>query len=282
MGAPKIAAVLMLVSIMMHTGLQIDRAAIANALTHYRLLVRALLANFVVVPLLGILLVRLFHLNEAIATGVLLMAISPGVPMLVRSAGAKQGGSLGLAVTLAFLMPALSIVTVPLMAGFVLPQRASAAINTTNLAISLAFFQLLPLVLGMLIKERAPAIAAKLMRPLPFAAIAALLALLVLLWGRIVASVSIVYGSSGIIVVLLLVTLSLALGWSLGGADREYRRTLGIGTALRNVGLSALVATSTFRSVPEVFAAVVCYLLVQALASMLVGIYFKRTAAQPA
>ena len=79
----------------------------------------------------------------------------------------------------------------------------------------------------MLLKQRFPAIAARLMRPLPFAAFAALIALIVLLWGRIIASVAMVYGSLGIIVVLLLVLLSLLLGWSLGGADREYRRTRG-------------------------------------------------------
>src|SRR5579863_2411690 len=113
----KIVAIVLLVSLMLHTGLLVNVAHLKTALRDVGLLARAFLANFVIVPLLGVLFARVvFHLSDPIATGVLLMAICPGVPFVVLSGGRRKGGSLGLAVELAFLLPLVSVVTVPITA----------------------------------------------------------------------------------------------------------------------------------------------------------------------
>jgi predicted Na+-dependent transporter len=78
---------------------------------------------------------------------------------------------------------------------------------------------------------------------------------------------------------LCTVVLSLACGWVLGGREREYRRTLGVGTALRNPGMAALLATSSFANT-SVPAAVLVYLLIQFVVVSLVGVFFKRTLEQ--
>src|SRR5579883_2959596 len=80
---------------MLHTGLQVNRERVRAILTNYGMLGRAFLANFVLVPIYGVLLVRAFHLSAPIATGVLLMAISPGVPFVVMSGGRQKGGEPG-------------------------------------------------------------------------------------------------------------------------------------------------------------------------------------------
>ncbi len=64
---------------------------------------------------------------------------------------------------------------------------------------------------------------------------------------RHVADVTVAYGSRAMSAVLCLVILSVSVGWVLGGPAREDRRVLAIGTAWRNVGLGALVATTSFR-----------------------------------
>ncbi len=46
--------------------------------------------------------------------------------------------------------------------------------------------------------------------------------------------------------ILVLVLLSIATGWILGGPQPEYRRTLSIATALRNIGTCTVIATATF------------------------------------
>ena len=269
----KIVAIVLLVSMMLHAGFLMNRDHLRAVLANYGLLGRALLANFIAVPLYGVVVVRLFHLSDPIATGVLLMAISPGVPFLVVSAGRAKGGSLGFAVALAFLMPAISVVTVPITALLVLP---GSHISATSLVVTLVAFQLIPLLLGMLVNDRAPEVASRLERPVGIVVLIALVVLLALLGPLIVRSVSTVYGTFGILAMLTIVILSLLTGWALGGPERAYRRTLSIGTALRNIGLAAVVASTTFEG--SVSAAVLTYLVVQVVLTGVVGAYFRRTA----
>jgi len=105
----------------------------------------------------------------------------------------------------------------------------------------------------------------------------ALVVLLALLGPSIVRSVSTVYGTFGILAMLAIVVLSLLTGWALGGPERAYRRTLSIGTALRNIGLAAVIASTTFEG-SVASAAVLTYLVVQVVVTGVVGVYFKRTA----
>ena len=273
----KLVTIVVLVSLVLSAGLQINRAHLVDVLKNYSLLARALLANFVIVPLLAVLIVRLFHLNVEVATGILLMAIAPGVVFALQAGGRKKGGSLGFAVELEFIMPALSVVTFPFLALLVLPASQKAHLPIGQFVMTLVLFQLAPLLVGMLLGERAPALAEKLARPLVIIFLASVVTLLVLLGPKIVEGVTSVYGSRGIMAMLAVVVLSLATGWLLGGPGREYRRTLSIATGLRNIGLAAVVATVSFPGT-QVAAAVVTYLVVQFVVCALVGVYFARTA----
>ena len=268
MSPQKIAIVILLVSLMLQTGLQVNVANLLAVLRNYGLLGRAFLANFIIVPVLGVALVRLFHLSDDIATGILLMAIAPGVPFVPFAAGHKKGGSLGFAICLAFLMPAISIVTVPITAPLVLPSGAEAHIPGMSLIVNIVVFQLLPLLIGLTIAQRAPELAGKLIRPVNLLFIVTLLIVLALLLPQIVKGVATVYGSRGLITALLLVLLSIATGWVLGGTNSRYRYTAAIGTALRNVGLALLVATGSFPGT-GVAAMVMSYFIIQIVAAAL-------------
>ena len=271
----KIVALVLLISLMFGTGLQVDREHLIEVLKNYGLLFRALLANFIIVPVLAVVLVRIFHLSDAVATGVLLMAIAPGVPFVILAAGRKKGGSHGLAIALAIILPALSLITIPITAPIVLPANENASIPPGHL-LSLLLFQVVPLLIGALIGDRAPAAASKLVRPFTLLTGASLLVLIVLLAPAMAKSVATVYGSRGMLAELVLVILSIAAGYILGGSERLYRRTLGIGTALRNVGLAVVIATGSFAGT-DVSAVVMTYLLIQAIVVGLVGAYFTRT-----
>lgn len=224
------------------------------------------------------LLVRLFRLDAQVAIGFLLMAIAPGVPFLVRAAGRKPGGSLGFAAALAFVMPALSIVTIPLTARFIFPPDVAAHVPFMQLLITLGVFQLVPLLIGIFVADGAPALAMKLQRPLVLVFFAAVIVLLIMLGPTLAKAVVSVYGSRGILAILVLVLLSLCTGWFLGAPRREYQRTLSIATALRNIGTCAVIATASF---PDTLVAptVLTYFIVQFLVSLIVRIYFQRTAA---
>lgn len=272
----RIIAAIMLVSLTFGSGLEVNREHLRAVLRDTGLLGRALLANFVVVPILGVLLARVFRLPPPVETGFLLMAIAPGVPFVLASVR-KRGGSLGLAVALAFLLPLLSIVTVPATAALVLPTAAKAHLPLARFVVTLLLLQLLPLLAGIAVGALAPATAAKLSRPLQVVFFASALALVIVLAPLLVRDVASVYGSNGMWAMLCLVVLSLVTGWLLGAPAREDRRVLAIGTALRNIGLCALIATASFSDA-EVAATVLTYFLIQFVITTLVGVYFARTA----
>jgi bile acid:Na+ symporter, BASS family len=272
----QLLAALMLVSLTFGAGLQVDREHLKAILKRPGLLGRALLANFVIVPGLGVAAVKLFRLPDPVATGVLLMAIAPGVPFVLASVR-KRGGRLALAVELAIFLPLLSIVTVPATAALVLPAIAKTQLPLMRFAVTLLLFQLLPLLLGMVVGERFSGLASRLGRPLQILFFATAAILIVLLMPQLVRGVASVYGSFGMIAMLTLTLLSMATGWLLGGPALEDRRVLGIGTTLRNVGLCALIATSSLRS-SDVAAAVLTYLLVQMIVSTVFGAIFARKA----
>jgi BASS family bile acid:Na+ symporter len=277
MSPQKIIAIVMLVSLMMGAGLEISREHLIAVLKNYSLLARALLANFIIVPVLGVLIARVFHLDEYVAIGFLLMAIAPGVPFLVQAAGRKPGGSLGLATALAFIMPALSILTIPLTTRLIFPPDAQAHVPFVQLVVTLVVFQLVPLLIGLLIADRAPTIAGKLQRPLLLLFVVTLVVLLVALGPALLKAVASVYGSRGMLAILAITLLSLVSGWVFGGPSDEYRRTLSIATCLRNIGACAVIATASF---PDTLVAptVLTYLLIQVLVSSLFAAYLKRTA----
>jgi BASS family bile acid:Na+ symporter len=273
----QIATIVMLVSLMLSAGLEINRDHLLAVLKNYALLGRALLANFIIVPVFAALISRLLHLDGYVAIGFLLMGIAPGVPFLVRAAGRKPGGSLGFAATLAFLMPALSIVTIPLTSMLIFPPDIAEHVPFGKLIITLGVFQLIPLLIGLLIADRAPTVAARLQRPLLLLFFLAILVLLVLLGPTLIRDVLAVYGSHGIWAMLILVLLSVIIGWLLGGPEIEYRRTLSIATALRNIGTCAVISTASF---PDTLVAptVLTYFLVQFVVTVIFRVYFHRTA----
>jgi BASS family bile acid:Na+ symporter len=266
----------MLVSLTFGAGLQVDRDHLIAILKRIGLLGRVLLANFVIVPLLGVAIVKLFRLPLPVATGVLLMAIAPGVPFVLLQVR-KRGGRLSLAVELAVVLPLLSILTVPITAALVLPAPIRAELPLGQFTLTLVLFQLLPLLLGIMIGERLPALAARLTAPFNYAFLVATIALVALLSRAIIHGIASVYGSRGMLAMLTLTLLSMAIGWLLGGPAREDRRILGIGTTLRNIGLASLIATTTLRD-SDIAGTVLTYLLIQIIVSTLFGTYFKRRA----
>jgi bile acid:Na+ symporter, BASS family len=273
-------AALMLIALTFGAGLEVDREHLRTILKRFGLTVRALLANFIIVPLIAVGVVRLFQIPADYATGILLMAIAPGVPFVLASVR-KRGGRLALAVELAVVMPLLSIVTVPITAALVLPAVAEQHIPFGRFAMTLVLFQLLPLLLGIVVGGSAPNLAQRLARPMQFVFFGAAAVLVILMFPELVRGVSTVWGSLRLFAMLVIVLLSMAAGWLLGGPELEDRRVLGIGTALRNVGLCALIATSNLRN-ERVTAAILSYLLIQMIVSSLFGAMFKRRTAAAA
>jgi bile acid:Na+ symporter, BASS family len=275
MATVKIFALIMIVTTMLSAGLQIDLQHVAATLRNYSLLLKALLANFVLVPLFAWLLVSVFHVQEYVSIGILLMAMSPGVPFLVNSAGRKQGGSLAFVLVIAFLFSALSVITIPITAALLLPHDLN--VPAVKFLTTLLGFQLIPLVLGAAIGARLPEKAADTtVRVLHLVFLAATLVFVVLVGPKLLGAVTSVYGFGQLAIIAAIGLFSLAAGGLLGGPNREYRRTLSIGTLMRNIGLCALIGTSDFADT-LVVPTVIAYLAITFVLSLPVRMYYQRT-----
>lgn len=278
MNPAKLVAVIMLVSLTFGAGLEINREHLAAMVKNAGLLVRAFAANFILVPVYGVLLAGALLSHEpAVATGFLLMAIAPGVPFVMLGAR-KKGGRLALAVTMALFFPLISVITVPITASLVLPPDYRASLPIGNFVTTLVLFQFVPVILGVLLAARLPEAAAKVAKPVRIVFLITIVALLVLLGPKVVRDITEVYGSNGLGAMLCIVVLSMLTGWLLGGPGEPERRTLSIGTALRNIGLCALVATTSFGATSRVASAVIAYLIVQLVVTTIVGVFFTRSA----
>lgn len=277
MNLERVLAAVMLVSLTFGAGMQVNRAHLADIFKHVGLLVRALLANFIIVPAAGVAIAFLLRLPPDVATGFLLMAIAPGVPFVLASVR-KRGGRVALAVALAVIMPLLSILTIPSTAALVLPAGASAHVPLARFLTTLIVLQFVPLMFGIVAGERIPALADRLGRPIEIVFFASALGLIAVLAPKIGQSIVLVYGSNGLWAILCLVLFSLLVGWLLGGPAREDRRVLAIGTALRNIGMGAVIATLDFHA-PLVAATVISYFVVQFVVTAICGRYFVKTAA---
>jgi|HubBroStandDraft_5_1064220.scaffolds.fasta_scaffold00010_73 BASS family bile acid:Na+ symporter len=281
MALVKVLALIMIVSTMIGAGLQVDRQRLVETLRQYGLLGRAFLANFVLVPLLAILLVRFFHVERGVAIGIVLMSMAPGVPFLVNAAGRAKGGSLSFAITISFCFTALSVITIPLtiaLINLIVPSAPVPPVPALKFLTTLVVFQLVPLVLGALIASRlAPSMAEKVVKALHILFVLAALVLVVLIFKTIVGSVSAVYGHGNLFIIAAIGVFSILFGWLLGGPDSQYRRTLAIATLLRNIGLCVLIGTQTIFEGTLVLPTIFAYFVITFILSLPIRVYFTRT-----
>ena len=281
MDLPKILAVVMIVSTMIVGGVQIDLTHAKATLRNYGLLGRAFVLNFVLLPLFAVLLVRGFHAGADVSTGILLMAMAPGVPFLVNSAARTQGGSLTFALEIAFLFSAISVVTVPITASLVLGPDALGHMPVQKFLTTLLLFQLVPLLGGALIATRLnQQQIEKTAKMFHLAFLVAALALVVILFPKLLLSIESVYGWGHLLIIACIGLFSMAGGWLLGGPDSEYRRTLSIASLMRNIGLCALIATSAFKDT-LVAPTIIAYFAITFLMSLPIRSYFRRTKTAP-
>lgn len=266
---------------MIGAGLQLDRRRLVETLRHYGLLGRAFLANFVLVPLFAILIVRFFHVEGGVAVGIVLMSMAPGVPFLVNSAGRAAGGSLSFALTIAFCFTSLSVITIPLtiaLIALLIPHAPVLPVPAVKFLTTLVVFQLVPLLIGAWIGPRLTSSTAdKLVRVFNLLFALSALLLVVLIFKTIVDSIASVYGHGNLFIIAVIGLFSILLGWLLGGPNDQYRRTLAIATLMRNVGLCALIGTQDIFKGTLVLPTIFAYLIITFVLSLPLRVYFKRT-----
>lgn len=149
------------VSSMLMVGLRYTIGDLVRPLRDIPGVVIALVTNFVLVPLLAKLLLRMFPLDTAYATGLMIVASAGGAPLLVKLAmNAKE--DVGFAASLIVLLLIGTIVAMPI----ILPMVAEGArVSPLAIAQPLVITMFVPLIVGFIIR---PVLPEYLSAPFPF------------------------------------------------------------------------------------------------------------------
>ncbi|HET7871235.1 MAG TPA: hypothetical protein VFL42_01910 [Terriglobales bacterium] len=267
---------LTLLEMMVTTGLGVSCGDVLQV--NRGLVVRALVANYVLVPASAVGLLLLFNASPMVATGLLIAAVCPGAPYGPPFTAIAKGNvvaSVGLMVILA----GSSAIVAPLLLQFLLPLLAGSStlkINLVRMAGTLLGVQLLPLCVGLFVRERRPALAERLKKPASrLSASLNLLLLAVILFVQFPILMGIrMRGYVGMLCLLLAALLS---GWLVCWQASASRKGMMITTSVRNVGVGLVIATSSFPGTAAV-TAITAYGLFQTLGMALVSLTWGRFA----
>ncbi|UCD99322.1 MAG: bile acid:sodium symporter [Chloroflexota bacterium] len=245
---------------MFSLGLTLKMQQILDPLRNARMVLLALVVNFILVPVLAYVLALLFNLEESLRIGLILLATAGGAPFLPKLVDVAKGNiafSVGL-------MVLLMVVTIPYL-PLVLPLLlGDVAVNPWDIAQSLIVMMLIPLAIGLFIKARYEEAALKIQPTFGMASNIALLTLVVLGLVLNFNSMIALVGSLGILAGIIFILVSLILGYLLGGSDPGNRSVMGLGTAQRNISAALVVAAQNFST------DVITYLMVIAIIGLVV------------
>jgi len=223
-------------------GLSLQMAQILAPLKNVKLVILALVANFILVPLVAVVITLVLPLDQPIRIGLILLATAAGAPFLPKLAEAAKG-STAFSVGLMVLLMVVTIIYLPIVLPLLL---GGVEVNPWDIAQSLILLMLFPLAIGLVVKARYAEIAAKIQ---PTFGQASNLALLVLTVAGLILNfrdmIGLV-GSLGLLAGVIFIVVSLLIGYFLGGSDGDTRSVMGLGTAQRNISAALVVAGQNF------------------------------------
>ena len=271
--ASQVLVLIFVLSTLFSVGLLVSARQVLAALQQRRSLAVALCVSFVVLP--GVVLALGWGLQVAPPTqaALLLVATAPGSPVLLRLNEFARGNQ-ARAVGLLVLLTSLTVVYQPLVLPMLLP---GLSVSPMPIARTLVLTVLLPLVLGLLLKARWPALAGRLRLTLTrlgtISAAVSCFILLPLVYRDALTDVAL--NGGGLLVLLLYLPLAVGAGWGLGGPDADQGRLLALCCGLGSMGAAFVIAAHNFNN-PHVIAMLLLMLWASLALLIPLALVFRR------
>jgi predicted Na+-dependent transporter len=262
------------------TVLGIGLAASWNDVTYLlrqpRLLVRSFVSMFVVFPAICVCAGLLTHLPPAIKVALVALAISP-VPPFVPKKQLMVGGHGGYVISLLSLAAVLSMVFVPFVASMFGQWFNHPAEVPPGKVVEIVLVTILiPLLVGIGLHARMPALAEKAARPAGLVGmvlvVVCVVPAIIKLWPLIASF----FGNGTVVTLALIALAGTAVGHFLGGPDPWDRKVLALSTSARHPGVAITVATSAYPDGKLALGAVLLYVLVVTIATVPYVLWSKR------
>jgi bile acid:Na+ symporter, BASS family len=235
---------LFVVLYMFSVPLESTRGEIIQYFKDISLMGRALLANFVVIPILGFIIARFLHLPPDFRIGFLLLAIAPGGLLALQFARVSKGNRVfAAALLLGFCL--LAILITPLFVYWFFPREGAGRLPFGWLTMMLFLLIVAPLVVGRVLQRLIPQQAPKLGLWLGRLSIVIFIIAAVTA-GRYKTPAIKLMGTNGIAAIVLLILGAWVVGWLMGGPEVRNRKVLAISSSMRNVGVCLPIASNYF------------------------------------
>ena len=231
--------------------------------------------QYIIMPLLALMLASIFSLDTALTIGVILVGTVPGgTASDVITFLAK--GDLALSVSLTAISTVISPILTPLITFLLIGNRIS--FNPMSMFISIVQIVIIPIVLGLLINYKFPNFAEKLKEILP--AVSSIVICLII-GGVLGVNKEAIISTSWIIMLVIILQFSLAILLGLGasylsGMKSKQSITVAIELAFQNSGLSTSLAKTHFPDLALATVPGAIYSVWQNFAGALLAYLFRK------
>jgi BASS family bile acid:Na+ symporter len=276
-----VAIAISLIGMEVSLGMQSGHGELLYVLRRPGLLLRALLAVNVVVPIAALVMVSLFPLSPAARGGILVMAASsvpPLAPDTALKAGAEKSYTFGLYAALVLLSVVVVPVTVALISGL---YHVSVPLGPAPVAREVLVKVALPVVAGLAVGRLAPHLADRVAPIIARAAsvllMIAVAPILIVVWPAMMSLI----GNGTVLAMALVAAVALVGGQLLGGEGPRQGAALATMAATRHPGIAlAIVGAMGLEGAAKQreTAAIIAFLLVGVLVAIPYRRWLKRRA----
>ena len=281
----QLSGLIFVVASMLSMGLSLTVPQIIEPLKNVKLVVLALVANFIIIPILALILVRVIptlfgQFPEDATIAFILLATAAGAPFLPKLAQLAKG-NIAFSVGLMVLLMVVTIFFLPIALPLLLP---GVEVDSWEIAKSLIITMLIPLGIGLFIKSRYADIAPGLQKSFGQASNTALMlmmgVLLVVNFNTVLSTI----GTGVIIAGVIFYLVAVLIGYLLAlGGDKNTRNVMGLGAGQRNISAALVVAAGNFADRPDVMIALIVLAIVDMVLLLpLAGEIGKRMGGQQA
>src|SRR5512137_1190434 len=264
------------ISGMLALGLSQTVRQIIVPLKNVRITISAIVASYIILPLLATLLARLFGFDPTLRYGLVLLSMAAGAevgPIFTAKSNANvslSGGILAMSIV-------ITIIYIPAMIGVFLPD---VEVDVKHLVLKLILTIVAPLLLGLFIRSRFEKIAHTAEKYLHIISRLFVVLLLLTLIGLYYKPFIGLFGTYTLLAGVIYVIAAFAIGYLLGWPERGTRLAMGYMHGARNASVAVIAATSAFSDQPNVMMMIASMVILMLAILIIVSSVFKIKPAQ--
>jgi BASS family bile acid:Na+ symporter len=232
------------------------------------LLLRSILAMNIIMPVIALLIALNFNLPPLVKVALVAISVSPLAP-LFPGKPLKAGGHEAYVIGLMIIASLLSLILIPLTLKILGNSlEKPIGISMKVIVITALVSVIVPLILGIAMRYFAPAFTGKIANPVArIAQILLIVSVLPILFKMFPAIIHLV-GNGTVLAIAAFSILGMLVGHFLGGPEPTDRSVLALASASRHPAIAITVASANLADHKLVPAAILLYLLINALVGL--------------